>query len=242
MERIHRKRDSGPPAWHSLPVFLLLAAVGGVLEAYTYLLHNGVFCNAQTGNLVLIVFNLVGGEPGRAVQHLCSVLAFVAGVCFSFALGRVIPPKVQCLWVVCAEIVCFAGLFFLSGKAPDWCVYVTASFLFAMQYNTFSLCGGVAVSTTFCSNNLRQTCNLLIAGLRERDRNKLKQSGVYASVIAGFISGAAIGALAVRWTGAYAVFFCLPFMLAVLALLLLPQKAGPGTQPPAGVPSPEEKI
>ena len=33
MERIHRKRDSGPPAWHSLPVFLLLAAVGGVLEA-----------------------------------------------------------------------------------------------------------------------------------------------------------------------------------------------------------------
>ena len=72
MERIHRKRDSGPPAWHSLPVFLLLAAVGGVLEAYTYLLHNGVFCNAQTGNLVLIVFNLVGGEPGRAVQRLKS--------------------------------------------------------------------------------------------------------------------------------------------------------------------------
>lgn len=221
---LNQARKPSVPPWNSRVVFLALAMVGGILEAYTYLLHGGVFCNAQTGNLVLIIFRLIGGDTAKALQHLYSVLAFVAGVCLSFILGRLISPRTQCLLVVCAEIVCFGGLFFLSELAPDWCTYVTASFLFAMQYNTFSRCGDVSVSTTFCSNNLRQTCNLLIGGLKDGNRQKLRQSGIFASVILFFILGAAVGALAVRWVGSFSVFFCLPPMLVVLFWLLVPRR------------------
>ncbi len=42
----------------TLPIGILLTAVGGFLEAYTYLLRGGVFCNAQTGNIVLLALAL----------------------------------------------------------------------------------------------------------------------------------------------------------------------------------------
>ena len=37
---------------------LLLAVVGGFLDAYTYLCRGRVFANAQTGNIVLLGVNL----------------------------------------------------------------------------------------------------------------------------------------------------------------------------------------
>jgi uncharacterized membrane protein YoaK (UPF0700 family) len=38
----------------AVPVGFLLSAVGGYLDAYTYVGHGGVFANAQTGNVVLL--------------------------------------------------------------------------------------------------------------------------------------------------------------------------------------------
>src|SRR5580658_6145873 len=37
-----------------LPTGLLLAGVGGFLDAYTFVGRGGVFANAQTGNIVLL--------------------------------------------------------------------------------------------------------------------------------------------------------------------------------------------
>ena len=71
---------------HSLYVFLSFALVGGFLEAYTFLLHGGVFCNAQTGNLVLLFLNLVNGEWAGASHYLYSLLAYIAGILVSLLL------------------------------------------------------------------------------------------------------------------------------------------------------------
>ena len=66
------KRDPGPY------VFAMFALTGGFLEAFTFLLHGGVFCNAQTGNLVMLVINFVGGDfPSDCAicipySHTCS--------------------------------------------------------------------------------------------------------------------------------------------------------------------------
>ena len=51
-----------PERENSLYLFLTFALVGGFLEAYTFLLHGGVFCNAQTGNIVLFFLNLTQGN------------------------------------------------------------------------------------------------------------------------------------------------------------------------------------
>ena len=70
----------------TLYVFLSFAFVGGFLEAYTFLLHGGVFCNAQTGNLVLFFIDAANGEWQEASHYLYSLLAYIAGILVSAAL------------------------------------------------------------------------------------------------------------------------------------------------------------
>ena len=43
-------------------IAMLLAIVGGFLDAYTYVARGGVFANAQTGNIVLFGLHLAEKE------------------------------------------------------------------------------------------------------------------------------------------------------------------------------------
>ena len=64
----------------SFRIGAILAAVGGFLDAYTYLARGQVFANAQTGNIVLLGVHLSEGDFKKALSYLVPILAFVAGV------------------------------------------------------------------------------------------------------------------------------------------------------------------
>ena len=67
----------------SLCVALILALLGGFLDAYTFILKNGVFANAQTGNLILLSVSLFNGEYGRVPQYLLPIVFFSLGILLS---------------------------------------------------------------------------------------------------------------------------------------------------------------
>ena len=52
----------------SLLVGTLLALAGGFMDAYTYLIRDQVFANAQTGNIVLFGVHLMNGEWRQALH------------------------------------------------------------------------------------------------------------------------------------------------------------------------------
>lgn len=56
-----------------LPAILILGFAGGFFDAYTYVARGGVFCNAQTGNLILMTLGICGGEGIRALRYLIPV-------------------------------------------------------------------------------------------------------------------------------------------------------------------------
>ena len=56
MEQTVLNEDNRISKRASFLVCIILASVGGFLEAFTYLLKGGVFCNAQTGNFALLFF------------------------------------------------------------------------------------------------------------------------------------------------------------------------------------------
>jgi uncharacterized membrane protein YoaK (UPF0700 family) len=47
---------------NSVILGILLAIVGGFLDAYTYISRNGVFANAQSGNIVLLGVKAAQGQ------------------------------------------------------------------------------------------------------------------------------------------------------------------------------------
>ena len=226
-------RTQKPNRENSLYVFLSFALVGGFLEAYTFLLHGGVFCNAQTGNLVLLFLKLVNGEWSAASHYLYSLLAYVAGILVSLALPLFFRRSGPHCFVAALEAAAFIALAFVPAGAPDWYTYVSVSFLCALQYNTFTECRGSKLATTFCTNNLRQATIGLFDGVRRRDGLSLRRAGMYGGIILTFAAGAVGGAFAARYLGNFCTLLAAALLLPVV-LFLLPGRGGREQAAPTG--------
>ena len=72
----------------SLLLGIILAIVGGYLDAYTYIIRGGVFANAQTGNIVLLGINLAEGNFSNVIHYLIPILAFALGVLITEAVKQ----------------------------------------------------------------------------------------------------------------------------------------------------------
>ena len=59
---------------------VFLALSGGFQDAYTYNTRDGVFSNAQTGNVVLMSQHFMTGEWQAALRYLLPLFAFALGV------------------------------------------------------------------------------------------------------------------------------------------------------------------
>ena len=195
-------------AENSIFIFLSFAVAGGFLEAFTYLLHGGVFCNAQTGNLVLFTLTLCTGEFSNASRYLFSILAYLFGILVSAILPTILKRKHPYIAVAGFEIIALAAISFIPKNASDWFTYVSVAFLCALQYNTFTDCRGAKLATTFCTNNMRQAVLNLHGGILEKNKSKLRKSGIYIIVIIAFIVGAALGGFTAQYLGNYSALVC----------------------------------
>lgn len=65
-----------------------LAVVGGFLDAYTFVGYNGVFANAQTGNIVLLGVDAQAGHWREALLHVPPIEAFMLGVALAQMLAQ----------------------------------------------------------------------------------------------------------------------------------------------------------
>ena len=57
-----------------------LALSGGFQDAYTYNARNEVFCNAQTGNVVLMSQHFMAGEVTAGLGYFFPIISFALGV------------------------------------------------------------------------------------------------------------------------------------------------------------------
>ena len=201
-------------------VFAMFAFTGGFLEAFTFALHGGVFCNAQTGNLVMLVIDVVRADFAGGLRYLYSILAYIAGILISTLIPALFKKVNWPLVVTAVEIAVITALAFIPASAENWYTYVTVSFVCAIQYNTFTKLRGVALATTFCTNNIRQTVMHFFGGVRGKDKSEFKKSGTYAFIILCFAAGAAVGVLSADALGNYCILICAALLLPVLALFV----------------------
>lgn len=199
-------------------VFAVFAVVGGFLEAFTFSLHGGVFCNAQTGNVVMLIIECVEGEFLSGLRYLYSIIAYICGI----ILSTVIPGRFKkinwALVVAALETVALVLLAFIPEGASDWYTYVSVAFICSVQYNTFTNLRGVALATTFCTNNIRQTVIHFVNGVSQKSREEYKKSAVYFFIIVCFAAGAAIGVLSADAMGNWCILICAAAVLVALAL------------------------
>lgn len=225
----------------SMVTCAVLAVVGGFLEAYTYLLKGGVFCNAQTGNVVMMGIKFAQGNYLGAAYYLIPMFFYTVGITLTVrgpvhiragryhkalrrsGAGKQPRDGYRLTWevvYVVAQMAVLTLLALLPTSLPDAFWNVPITFLCAMQYNTFNRFRGVTLATTFCTNNLRQTAIRVNKGMLTGKRHFYREAAVYLQAIAYFAFGAGVGAvLAARW-GEITLLFCVLMLVPVLVGLI----------------------
>ncbi len=203
---------------------LLLAVVGGFLDAYTYLCRGHVFANAQTGNIVLLGVNLTEQNWNNVFYYLMPILAFVSGILVCEVIQTHFKWKKKLHWrqlIVLMEIICLIMAGFLTSSYFDTLVNIIISFVCALQVEAFRKMNGNAYATTMCTGNLRSASQQLYLYATTKQKSYLHNSLQYYNVILFFIIGAGAGSFFTNLFHAKAVWFCaIGLLIAFTAMFL----------------------
>nr|WP_294682229.1 YoaK family protein [uncultured Anaerotignum sp.] len=204
-------------------IAVLLAVVGGSLDAYTYVARGHVFANAQTGNIVLFGLHMAEGEWLSAVSYFIPVLAFVLGVFIDEWIKKFFSPLPKVHWrqiVLLFEIAMLSIVAWLPfGETNDLVANILVSFVCSMQAQSFRKVHGLPYASTMCTGNLRSGTELLFRFVQSKDKELRNKSLHYYGVIIFFIFGAGCGALVTQHFGSTTVVYCNLLLLLVCALL-----------------------
>ena len=182
-------------------IYHVLIVVAGFFGAYTFLLRGNVFCNAQTGNVVLMGMALGAGKWKEALYYLIPIFAYTLGAFVSELLPNPVKHHLPVRWdtlLIAIEMLAVLALGFVPLSAPVQIAQVTINFVASMQYNTFRQAEGVPMATTFATNHIRQLGIGLakeISHFRLQDKAHRKKLREHFAMLIFFLAGAVIGTL-----------------------------------------------
>lgn len=203
--------------------YWLLIMAAGMMGAYTFNLRGGVFCNAQTANIVMMSIAFGKGRLGEGVYYLIPIFAYMLGAFVSEILPSPLKKLGHVRWDTCLigiEIAVLFGIGFIPLQMPHQIVQILVNFIASMQYNTFRQAEGIPMATTFCTNQLRQVGVGLAKAVRKHDREGLHRGLFFLGMLGCFFAGGVLSTAACSFFGAKAIWLNLLPLGIVLARLV----------------------
>ncbi len=176
-------------------IYVLLMLCSGMMGAYTYTMRGGVFCNAQTANLLIMSIYLANRQFSDAFYFLIPITAYFLGTIISECLPLPVKKWRFLRWdtyLIAFEILTLLIVGFIPLTWSHHIVQVMINFIASMQYNTFRQAEGIPVATTFCTNHVRQIGIACARSFRKHDIHPLKLALFHLSMLIYFIVGGII--------------------------------------------------
>ena len=183
-------------------VYWLLILAAGWFGGYTFIQRGGVFCNAQTANIVLFGMALGQRDWSKAGYLLIPITAYFAGAFVSEYLGKTVKRLHFLRWdtiLIGIEVIVVVVLGLLPARVPDQVCQVALNFICSMQFNTFRQVEGIPASTTFVTNHIRQVGSNLAKYIRHHDENSRERVRVHGTLLFFFAFGAMLSAVCCEW-------------------------------------------
>lgn len=205
----------------SVELGILLAIVGGFLDAYTFVGRGGVFANAQTGNVVLMGIEAAKGEWGQAVLHAVPILAFMVGVVVAEIIKKhsmrlSIPESERAVLILETVVLFIVG--FIPYTSPNIIVTVVISFVSSVQISSFRKLVGSTYSTTMVTGNLRSATQEAYIAFTKKDYESARRAIRYSTINLSFLAGAILGALLTSFIGVKAVWIAVIVLICSVIL------------------------
>ena len=176
---------------NSLIMGMLLAFVGGYLDAYTYITRDGVFATAQTGNTVLFAVRAASQEYSGAIQNVPPFLAFVAGVLVAELIKDKLKPRHRAVLTLEFLILFIVG--FLPASIPNMIITMAIAFVSSLQIATFNKLGDWSYNSTITTGNLRTAAQASYGAFVGHDEESMRKFKGFTAIILSFISGTLVG-------------------------------------------------
>lgn len=207
----------------SLRLGVFLAAVGGFLDAYTFICRGGVFANAETGNMVLLAIGLATGDMHRAFTAFLPILAFMIGAFLYSQITSFRPPSIAFvkgheIVILMIEIIVLIVVGFIPSTVANIFVTTTISFVSSVQMCTFRKLSNSAYNTTMCTGNLRSACDAAYRALATNSKDEAIKSLRYFIIILCFIIGSAIGGYLTIIIGVKSIWFAALILIFAVCL------------------------
>lgn len=199
----------------------ILSISGGFLDIYTYLFRGGVFANAVTGNMVLFGFNIARGEWHGCIKYIIAITSYAIGVFIAEAIHQKMTAVRKIGWhqtILMLEIIILLPIIFIPYGKMDFIVNSLISLVCAMQVQSFRRVNGLPFASTMCTGNLRSGTEALFRSVYNQSGAEMGKAMHYFIIIICFISGAASGAILLKYFG-HCVFLLVP--AALLAVFFM---------------------
>jgi uncharacterized membrane protein YoaK (UPF0700 family) len=207
----------------SLRLGVLLAIVGGFLDAYTFICRGGVFANAQTGNIVLVGIDVAQGNFVQASMALLPILAFIIGIivtemvkAFEFPSSKSVSYSEQIILII--EIIVLFIVGFIPSTVPHAFATLAISFVSSVQISSFSRLVDSPYSTTMCTGNLRTASQAAYKAFVKKDISARLKTTRYMIIIFSFIIGACIAGILTLLVWVKSIWFAT--IMLILSLIL----------------------
>lgn len=191
-------------------VFIIIS--GGFQDAYSFFCRDGVFANAQTGNIVFLSVNIANGDAAGILKYLVPVGFFALGAILAKALFFFLEKK-KMFWkqaVLLVETVVLLAVGFIP-QSMNLYANALVSFACAMQVLTFDQIYGNDFASTMCIGNIVRMSGSFVTAIAKKDKEALKRFCLYLAVVVIFAIGAGAGYLLQKVLGNYAIMFSAAF-------------------------------
>lgn len=213
VSRIRKRIPSHETTSESLRLGILLAIVGGFLDAYTFICRGGVFANAETGNIVLVALGITNKNYKSMFMAALPILAFVIGVIVTEIIREksiknyAESAKAEKFILIIEAVVLFI-IGFIPDTAPHIFVTTTISFVSSVQISSFRRLVDSPYSTTMCTGNLRTASQAAYLAIAKKDEVACARSIRYIIVITSFLFGASLGGILTVNFGVKSIWTC----------------------------------
>lgn len=210
----------------SFVVAMLLAMVGGYLDIYCYLARGKVFANTQTGNLVLLGYNIAQGNMHKVIYYLFSIFSFMTGVCSAKCIEYKFKEGRHLYWLhisLCIEMMALFIVMFIREGSLNVIANVIVSFVCGLQVQSFRKVNGKAYSTIMFTGNLKNLADHFSHYIITKEKASLENGSIYLGVTLAFVIGGWLGALTTDEYGVRAVGL-VNIILALVFVVLYQEK------------------
>ena len=207
----------------SVRLGVLLAIVGGFLDAYTFICRGGVFANAQTGNIVLVGIEATKGNFTQAYMAFLPILAFIIGIIVTEKIKDLKFPSFTSVTyservILLIEIIVLFIIGFIPTTIPHAFVTIPISFVSSVQIASFGKLIDSPYSTTMCTGNLRSASQAAYKAFAKKDSTSAIKTIRYAIVIFSFIAGACLAGILTPLIGIKSIWFAVIILILCLGL------------------------